>query len=165
MSNTKNQRKEEDTGILWYFALSFWLTPSPFALTGRNDASILTNTDEIEVNSILFKSLSRNVFHGSRGRRNQRCSNYWNCFAINLFHSNLPLHNTHWFQKSRLHMIPNSKYLGLKSTGIKCTKKILSMRVVLRGGQRFSRPTPLGRSMLICLCLLLSCRHTCKTQK
>lgn len=118
MSNTKNQRKEEDTGILWYFALSFWLTPSPFALTGRNDASILTNTYEIEVNSILFKSLSRNVFHGSRGRRNQRCSNYWNCFAINLFHSNLPLHNTHWFQKSRLHMIPNSKYLGLKSTGI-----------------------------------------------
>ena len=77
MSNThKNKRKKQDTGILWYFALSFWLTPSRFALTGHKDASILTNTDEIEVNSILFKSLSRNVFHGNRGRRSQRCSNY-----------------------------------------------------------------------------------------
>ena len=77
MSNThKNKRKKQDTGILWYFALSFWLTPSRFALTGHKDASILTNTDEIEVNSILFKSLSRTFFMETGGGGVKRCSNY-----------------------------------------------------------------------------------------
>ena len=48
---------------------------------------------------------------------------------------------THWFQKFRLLMISNSKYLGLKSTSIKYTKHSFNESCIGRGSEIFT-PNP-----------------------